>query len=50
MPILQQTVTLLDKSKHLGKSLLQPQPTRVRKHHPQPMKMIFLPSELSKIG
>jgi hypothetical protein len=36
--------------KTMGKSLLHPQPIRVGTHHPQPMKMDFLPSQLFKIG
>jgi hypothetical protein len=35
---------------YIGKSLLHPHPTRVGTHHPQSMKMDFLPPELSKIG
>jgi hypothetical protein len=35
-------------SRHPNPSLLQPK--GVGTHHPQPMKMDFLPSELSKTG
>jgi hypothetical protein len=33
-----------------GKNLLHPQPIGVGTHHPQPMKMDFLPPELSNTG
>jgi hypothetical protein len=33
-----------------GKVYFTPQPMMVGTHHPQPMKMDFLPSELSKTG
>jgi hypothetical protein len=37
-------------SKNDGKSLLHHQPMVVGTHHPQPMKMDFLPPKLSKTG
>jgi hypothetical protein len=33
-----------------GKKSTSPQPMRVGTHHPQPMKMDFIPTELSKTG